>query len=122
MAFVKGNCVSSHEATHDLAQRCLTGAEEEVKMVWNQGPRVALRLGFFKDSCKAVEEGFAVLIVLEDFPSFNSPGHHMLQEAGGVESGLAGHDLFIKNICGQIKLLYHILKCIWPQRNRLSVT
>jgi len=42
-----------------------------------------------------------------------SPGrHYMLQKAGGIKSGLAGHDLFIKNICGQIKLLYRILKCI----------
>ena len=32
MAFIESNCISSHKAAHDLAQRCLAGAEEEVKM------------------------------------------------------------------------------------------
>jgi len=42
--------------------------------VWNQGPRIALGLSLIQYIRKAVEEGFAVPIVLEDFPSFNSPG------------------------------------------------
>jgi len=32
MAFVEGDGIAGHEATHDFAQRCLAGAEEEVKM------------------------------------------------------------------------------------------
>ena len=63
-------------------------------MVWDQGPGVALSLGFFEDICQAVKEGVAVLVVSEKLPSFNSPSHDVLEEAGSIKSGLAGHGLF----------------------------
>ena len=53
-------------------------------MVWDQGPGVALGLGFFENICQAVEEGVAVFIVAKDLSSFDSPGHDVLEEAGGV--------------------------------------
>ena len=53
-------------------------------MVWDQGPSIALGLGFFEDICQAMEEGIAVLVVAEELSSFNSPGHDVLEEAGGV--------------------------------------
>ena len=59
--------------------------------VWDQGPGVALGLGFFQDICQAIEEGVAVLVITEDLSSFYPPGHDVLQEARGVKSGLAWH-------------------------------
>jgi len=53
-------------------------------MVWDQGPGVALGLGFFKDDSQAVKERVPVLVVSEKLTSFDSPGHDMLEEAGGV--------------------------------------
>jgi len=53
-------------------------------MVWDQGPGVALGLGFFEDDGETFEEGVAVLVVSEKLPPFNSPGHDVLDEAGGV--------------------------------------
>jgi hypothetical protein len=53
-------------------------------MVWDQGPSVALGLGFFEDICQAIEEGVAVLVVSEKLPPFNSPGYDVLEKAGGV--------------------------------------
>ena len=53
-------------------------------MVWDQGPGVALGLGFFEDICQAIEEGVSVLVVSEKLPPFNSPSHDVLEEAGGV--------------------------------------
>ena len=53
-------------------------------MVWNQGPGITLGLGFLKNVCKTLQEGGVVLVVSEKFPSFNSPGHYMLQEAGSI--------------------------------------
>jgi len=52
------------------------------------------------------------------------PARHQLRLRrwqAGVKSGLAGHCLFIKNICGQIKLLYHILKCICQNKCLFAV-
>jgi len=60
-------------------------------MVWNQGPGVALRLGFFEDAGKPFQERLAVVVIEEDLSSFYSPGHNVLEEAGGVKSGLARH-------------------------------
>ena len=53
-------------------------------MIRNQGPGVTLCLGFFEDDGETVKEGVAVLVVSEKLPPFNSPGHDVLEEAGGV--------------------------------------
>ena len=60
-------------------------------MVRDQGPGVALGLGFLQDICQAIEEGLTVLVILEDLSSFYPPGHYVLKETGGVKSGLAWH-------------------------------
>ena len=53
-------------------------------MVRDQGPSVALCLGFFEDICHAIEEGVAVLVVSEKLPPFNSTSYDVLEEAGSV--------------------------------------
>ena len=53
-------------------------------MIRDQGPGVALGLGFFEDDGETVKEGVAVFVVSEKLPPFNSPGHDVLEEAGGV--------------------------------------
>jgi len=53
-------------------------------MVRDQGPCVALGLGFFEDDGETFEEGVTILVVSEKLPPFNSPGHDVLEEAGGV--------------------------------------
>ena len=68
-------------------------------MIWNQGPGVTLRLGFFEDDGEPLKERLAVLVIEEDFSSFNSPGHDVLEEAGGVKSWLARH-LFSHRVAG----------------------
>ena len=55
-------------------------------MVRNQGPGVALCLGFFEDDGEPFQEGLPIFIVKEDLSSFYSPGHDVLEEAGGVKS------------------------------------
>jgi len=75
---VKGYGIPGHKPAHDFAERGSSGAQQGMKMVWNERPGVALGPGLIQYIRKAVEEGYAVLIVLEDFLSFNSPGHHML--------------------------------------------
>ena len=55
-----------------------------MKMVRDQGPGVALGLGFLEDVGQTIEEGVAVLVVSEKLTSFNSPGHDVLEEAGSV--------------------------------------
>jgi len=60
-------------------------------MVRDQGPCVALSLGFFKDDGEPFDEGSAVLVVLKDPSSFYPSGHYVLKEAGSIKSGFAWH-------------------------------
>ena len=62
-------------------------------MVWDQGPGVALGLGFFEDVGEPFQERLAVVVIEEDLSSLYSPGHDVLEKAGGVKSWLAGHGL-----------------------------
>jgi len=63
-------------------------------MIWDQRPSIALSLSLLQDNGQALKEGFAVLVVFENLSSFDSPGHDVLQKAGGIKSGLAGHGFF----------------------------
>ena len=65
-------------------------------MIRNQGPGVALRLGFFEDVGEPFQERLAVFIIEEDLSSFYSSGHDVLEKAWGVKSWLTGHYLFPK--------------------------
>ena len=98
VAFVEGNSVPGHETAHDFAEWGGAGAQEEVEMVWNQGPCVALHLGFFEDDGESFQERLTVLVIEEDVSSFNSPGHDVLEEAWGVKSWLACHFVFFDKI------------------------
>ena len=84
MAFVECYCISGHQAAHNFAKRCRAGAQEEVKMIRDKRPRIALCLGFFEDSCQAIKEGVAVLVVSEDLSPFDAPGHDVLEVTGGI--------------------------------------
>jgi len=68
-------------------------------MIRNQGPGVALCLGFFEDDGEPFQERFAVLVVEEELSTFYSPGHDVLEKAWGVKSWLAGHFSLAVMLC-----------------------
>ncbi len=53
-------------------------------MVWDQGPGIALGLGFFENECESLQKRCAVVIVSEDLSSLDAPGHDVLEKARGV--------------------------------------
>lgn len=95
MLFIEGNGVPSHETAHHLAYRSRTCSQKNMKMVRNQSPGVTLGLSFFEDAGEPFQERLTIFVVKEDVSSFDSPGHHMLEKAGGVKSGLAGHFVYL---------------------------
>ena len=84
VAFVEGDRIACHKATHDLAEWRKTCAQQEMEVIWNERPGIALGLCFLKDHSKSFQEGLAIPVVLEDLSTFNPPGHDMLEQAGGV--------------------------------------
>jgi len=93
VSFVESYRVTGHEAAHYFAEWCRTCSQKEVKMVRDQGPSIALGLGFLKDAGESFQERLAVFVIEEDLSSFYSPGHDVLEKAGSVKSGLARHGL-----------------------------
>ena len=64
-------------------------------MIRNQGPGVAFRLGFFEDIGEPFQKRLAVLVVEKDISFFYSPGHDVLEKAGGIKSWLSWHFVFV---------------------------
>jgi len=44
---------------------------------------------------QAFKKGSAIFIVPKDFSAFNSPCHYVLQDTGGIKSGLAWHRFYL---------------------------
>jgi len=84
VAFIESDGISGHEFPHDLAEGGRAGAQEQVKMIRDQGPRVTLGLGLFQNDGQAVEKGLAVFVVKEELAAFDATGHDVLKEAGGI--------------------------------------
>ena len=91
MAAVERNGMPGHQTTHHLSQMNAPTPEQKVKVVRKQGPRVAPDLSNRQDRLETDEEILVILTVPEDPGPINSPGHHVLEEAGSIKSGLAGH-------------------------------
>jgi len=60
-------------------------------MVRDKCPCITLGLCFLKDHSESFQKGSANFIVCEDFSAFDPPGHYVLQDTGGIKSGLTGH-------------------------------
>ena len=56
MAFIEGHGIAGHKPAHDFTEWGRAGSQEEVKMVWDQGPSIALGLGFLKDHSKSFQK------------------------------------------------------------------
>ncbi len=56
----------------------------EMEVIGNQGPSVAFGLSLFQDGSQPINEGFAVLVVIENFSAFDSAGNDVMQSAGAV--------------------------------------
>ncbi len=87
MAFIESHCITCHKPAHDLTERGWSHAQKEMEMVGDQRPCITLGLTFLKDNGQTIQKGFSILVVPEDFSSFDSSGHYMLQEARGIKSG-----------------------------------
>jgi len=92
MTLVEGNGIAGHKTTHDLTQWSKAGSEQQMKVIGNKCPSVALSLSFIEHHSKAFQKGIAILVVPKDFSTFDPPSHYMLQDTGSIKSGLAGHN------------------------------
>ena len=95
VAAVEGDGITGHETSHGPAQMNIFASEQEMKMVWKQRPRITMDSSRIQHVLKAGQEIPIVLLVPEDPAPLNSPGHDVLEKAGGIESGLARHGYLV---------------------------
>ena len=70
--------ISGKQSPHDCCNRGRTCAEQQMKVVWNQGPGEANRLGFNQDLFQASQEGIPVYIIRKDTAPFNTSANDMV--------------------------------------------
>ena len=56
MTLVESERIAGHKATHDLAEWRKTCAQQEMEVVWNKRPGVALSLSFIEDQSKTFQK------------------------------------------------------------------
>ena len=95
VAAVEGDGIAGHETSHGPAQMNIFASEQEMKMVWKQRPCITMDSSRIQHVLKAGQEIPIVLLVPEDPAPLNSPGHDVLEKAGGIESGLARHGYLV---------------------------
>ncbi len=62
MTLVESERIARHKVAHDLAEWRKTCAQQEMEVVWNERPGVALGLSFLEDHGKSFQEGLAVFL------------------------------------------------------------
>jgi hypothetical protein len=78
MALIKGDGISSQQASHHSGNGNLPGLYQQMKMIWDQGPGKATCSGFPYYSAEPVQKIIAVLTVLKYFAAFNSPSNDVM--------------------------------------------
>ena len=73
-------------------------------MIGKEGPGQAIHLGIQNQVAQPLFEKLIVPVVEEDFPSFNPPGHYMLEHLRCIQTGLSRHTL---HLLYPIKKEYH---------------
>jgi hypothetical protein len=56
MTLVESERIACHKAAHDFAEWRKTCAQQEMEVVWNERPGVALGLGFIEDQSKTFQK------------------------------------------------------------------
>ena len=56
VTYIECYCISGHESAHDLAERCRTGTQQDMKVIWDQRPRVTLGLCFLEDQSESFQK------------------------------------------------------------------
>ena len=92
MAAVVAGGVPGQQTPHHGGDGNAAGAQQKMKMVGYQGPSVADGLSLFNNSAQPVEKIVPIMIVGKDVAPLDTANDDVMQSAGGVSAGLAGHE------------------------------
>jgi len=91
VAAVEGSGVTSEQAPHAPRQGASACPDEEVKVIGEERPGIDSEGPGVGQGGEAANEVVAVLVIAEDDLAVQAPAHHVMENAGGIETGSAGH-------------------------------
>ena len=87
---VVAGCIAREQSGHDGGQGSGAGPEEEVGVVRKEGPGIAGGGGLREEQSAARYEVPSIGDGGEDGAPLDTPDNDMMEDAGGVETGIAG--------------------------------
>jgi hypothetical protein len=91
MAPVEGARVASEEDPHGAGERSGSCADEEVGVIWEQGPGEDLKSCACTDRLEPDEKVLPVPVVLENHLPVEAPDHHVVEGPGKIKARPARH-------------------------------
>ena len=88
---VEGAGVSGEERPHGPREGAVACADQQVKMIREESPGVHTEPGVLDHGGEAATKVRPISVVPEDTLAVEPPHHHVVQDAGRIEAGAAGH-------------------------------
>ena len=89
--------VAGQKTAHRSGHRHIACAQQQVKVVRDQRPRIAAGSRLLQNHLQAFNEIVTILVVIEDIAPPDAARNDMVQGTGGIDSGLAWHEQTITN-------------------------
>ena len=92
MAAVERPRRAREERAHHPRQGATPWAHHEMGLIGEQGPRVHAEPGGRNEIGQAAQEVGAIRVIPEDGAALDAAHHHMVEDARGIQAGLAWHN------------------------------
>ena len=83
--------VAAHKLSHPPGDRAVTGSQQQVKVVRQQGPGVTSGLSCTQDRLQPLDEILPVGILSENLAALDPSANDMVQSTRGINAGSAWH-------------------------------
>jgi hypothetical protein len=94
MALIEIDCVPGQKPAHGGRQGGGFRSEQQVKVVVEKNPGITERPTLIEQADQVGKKSLSILIISENGPTFHSTCNDVLQQAGMIDAGSAGHVRF----------------------------
>ncbi len=84
--------VPGEERPHAPGEGSAAGSDQEVEVVREEGPGIHPEGSPRCEALQSAHEVRPVPVIPEDHLPIQPPGHHVVEDAGGIEAGATGHN------------------------------
>ena len=110
--------VTGEQFFHQGRNGNVAGSQQQMEMIWDQGPGEAAGAGFRQKFAQALQKAVIVHLIAKDRLPGDTPADDVVQRAGGVYAGLPGHERDVSNSGRVINLYFYVRPLLPPGRHR----